>query len=1167
MKKNLFSLFVFMLLATNIFGQIENSGTTDLKPLKKITPSPEVFAITKYGGLPINESTGKMIFNLPIYTYKAGNLNMPISLNYMGNGVKVNDLSTWTGINWTLHTGGVITRTVHHNPDEYAYHRIFEEDVNALNLYYPEDDADTLYIIYNLIQNNQYDTEFDIFNYSFLNYSGSFYLDKNYNPVSINGDVDLKIEILGNRTSNKENLLFDKHFKITTPDGVSYYFGLNATQDTERVIVGPLHSISTPLATTSFYLYKIVHPLGDTIFLDYNFDTGYSVIENTNYRSQRYEVGSGVFLEPDTIIDNDITSTTFGMPIPNPNFEKKEWEGMQTTTTKLNMYRSVYLSKIHSNKSNLEVHFETNASYNARFNFDKVLDKITVQNKNQDLVFQTDLAYYFNEYNGIKQRFFLNRVEINQPFDTTSNNMSRKYQKYQFYYKNLPNLPRRLSNSQDHFGYYNAKNNATLLPLPMPRYLLYGSFFGEGADRNSDFETRTTGVLTKIKYPTGGHTNIEYEAPQYKEEVKSTAYLDTYANGFNAHIDVLQATWALGNTIDLNGNLENENGVFKTQDITMNLEVLSAQQITHNHELVEIKINDVTNPNNIQSDTINVMLNPTAEANIVDGNFIISQDYQLRLLQGHSYTIQLKLNISNGYTNPTKARLYFTYISGEELVNGNGIRVKRISDFENDITSPPINTKRYYYTKAQNIGKNPLKYVETYIKPQYVQPSAFLVKKCSGESSNSLDLSCRAEARPGDILLSRPLNKNQQLINQYENVTVSYGGDDFEKGGVEKQFGKDIFEVVENMKDPEIWSYRHEDMLRKYRGSSWSSVFNGQLLEESVLSKNNGNLFKIRQTNFHKAYTNVNHISCILMNIYGDYGPGPSFPYKNVGLGRYSIFERKLFLKTTTIKEYIDPYPLIENILGLLSDESNYRQIVTTKTQKFNASFKGLITEEKIEPTSKGNTKLTKFHYVDDRNTLSGLDATSLSIYSDLFQKHIVNSPIQIENYIVKNNVENLLFTKRILYDNWDTSINSNYLTLPKKIQTAKGNNALEDRIVFENYDTQGNLTEVSYKGGAKIKYTYNGRNQVIEKIENYIAPIFVDIDSTDSAIDCPRASAYPNSIVTTYAYDPTTHLLISSTNTKCETTYYEYDSFQRLKYIKDKDGNILKEMDNNYKR
>jgi YD repeat-containing protein len=58
----------------------------------------------------------------------------------------------------------------------------------------------------------------------------------------------------------------------------------------------------------------------------------------------------------------------------------------------------------------------------------------------------------------------------------------------------------------------------------------------------------------------------------------------------------------------------------------------------------------------------------------------------------------------------------------------------------------------------------------------------------------------------------------------------------------------------------------------------------------------------------------------------------------------------------------------------------------------------------------------------------------------------------------------------------------------------------------------------------------------------------------------------YPSDAqMTTYTFDPLVGIT-STTDPKGEITYYEYDSFQRLKNIKDQYGNILKSYDYNYR-
>ena len=56
-----------------------------------------------------------------------------------------------------------------------------------------------------------------------------------------------------------------------------------------------------------------------------------------------------------------------------------------------------------------------------------------------------------------------------------------------------------------------------------------------------------------------------------------------------------------------------------------------------------------------------------------------------------------------------------------------------------------------------------------------------------------------------------------------------------------------------------------------------------------------------------------------------------------------------------------------------------------------------------------------------------------------------------------------------------------------------------------------------------------------------------------------------PNALVTTYTYDPLIGVT-SMTDPRGSTIYYNYDAFNRLKHVKDQDGNILSKNDYNYK-
>lgn len=72
-------------------------------------------------------------------------------------------------------------------------------------------------------------------------------------------------------------------------------------------------------------------------------------------------------------------------------------------------------------------------------------------------------------------------------------------------------MPNNYSKSQDHWGYYNGRNNASLLTKQFEHQL--GSYpYG---DREPNAAYAAIGILNKITYPTGGHTAFEWEPHDY----------------------------------------------------------------------------------------------------------------------------------------------------------------------------------------------------------------------------------------------------------------------------------------------------------------------------------------------------------------------------------------------------------------------------------------------------------------------------------------------------------------------------------------------------------------------------------------------------------------------------------------------------------------------------
>ena len=149
---------------------------------------------------------------------------------------------------------------------------------------------------------------------------------------------------------------------------------------------------------------------------------------------------------------------------------------------------------------------------------------------------------------------------------------------------------------------------------------------------------------------------------------------------------------------------------------------------------------------------------------------------------------------------------------------------------------------------------------------------------------------------------------------------------------------------------------------------------------------------------------------------------------------------------------------------------------------------------------------------------------------------------------------------------------------LLQDLSVAKGNTTPQLRIKYLNYDCYGNIAYYIKDNIEHVVYLwgYNGQYP-IAKIENatYSAVQTALSGVTPDALakqphpnmDQVNAlrTALPKALIHTYTYRP--HVgIIAETDSKNVTIHYEYDSMNRLKYIRDMYGNILKSFDYQYK-
>ena len=83
-----------------------------------IPPSPTAAAFAEYIENPVGYYTGTPQIGIPLWQVPLKDFSLPIGLSYHAGGVKVSEEASCVGLNWSLQTGGVITRAVKDKPDD-----------------------------------------------------------------------------------------------------------------------------------------------------------------------------------------------------------------------------------------------------------------------------------------------------------------------------------------------------------------------------------------------------------------------------------------------------------------------------------------------------------------------------------------------------------------------------------------------------------------------------------------------------------------------------------------------------------------------------------------------------------------------------------------------------------------------------------------------------------------------------------------------------------------------------------------------------------------------------------------------------------------------------------------------------------------------------------------
>lgn len=525
--------------------------------------TPEASELGKYGKMPVGHFTGTPEISIPLTELRAKGFTVPVSLSYHASGNKPDAHPGWTGLGWSLHAGGRITRTTNGLDDERTR---YDEPLNETNgIGYMSNIVATqgsswtsndLNSIMAPLEVKDYSP--DEFQVSIDEIQASFYLYSN-NTIKIvsKGSRTFTADVTTN--TNTINLMvvrglppnqqgnggkslkapvysFIERIDLTADDGTKYTFGGDTTAIEFSIvqhssygyniynIYTNLNEWNTYARATSWMLTRIEKPNGETVEFKYVHD-GIPIIKNDVHHYEMYSLGN---------INEDTRNPNGNDKFPNVG---------------LSFILPCYLTEITSTIGQDKLTFQRTKTSELRYQYSEgemlwVLGehstKIGLIGPEAFLQSLNDRDYYmqldrieghrevvdFSYSADITKRLTLLSVDIHSP----EQNSERKYQ---FEY-NQTALPVYNSKQTDNWGYYNGKYYGATA---------YNQLY---AYRTPDTEKAQAGILTKVIYPTGGATSFEYELHTYSKIADQLQFQLTPSSGVAGGLRVKKISDIIG---------------------------------------------------------------------------------------------------------------------------------------------------------------------------------------------------------------------------------------------------------------------------------------------------------------------------------------------------------------------------------------------------------------------------------------------------------------------------------------------------------------------------------------------------------------------------------------------------------------------------------------------
>ncbi len=717
--------------------------------------------------------------------------------------------------------------------------------------------------------------------------------------------------------------------------------------------------------------------------------------------------------------------------------------------------------------------------------------------------------------------------------------------KKHFFGYNEDMLPPIGSNGKDFWGYYNGHDsNMTLIPIQ--DFKISGNDVGD-AIREPGLEEMDNGILNRITYPTGGYTEFHYEPNEYvtTEGLIEEVYAYAQAAGQPGQMGMVY----LEDSVLINPNYSGY-ATLHIEASNMTGSGTPPRVLLQRMGSLEYTILDhIISPEEYPS-----IYPPNSESKIE-----ITFD-PVFLDKGASYQLKVMVDGSSTSTEFGGAAFILADLEYKNLDTTNttpvskiagGLRIHQIKSYSkpNELAF----SKKYEYSSEKLITP------EAFLNEQYLDQEV-LYMKGGGLECPSI----------GDFQRRFLYGGTVQNLTLSGGSPVVYGQvDEFITDNSNNNVGKTtyIFDLQEDVILPVALAHMGGVMLLKKdwlggQNKSMTAYPNGST--EYITKEENGYVNK--RYNEPQSYMMYKILPYAKLE-----GPSTSC-WRDLpdNMASYNIFEYPIF---TGVKLLGSTVKKTKDING---DE------VTTTTSIYYDN------EDHLQPTrvettdSQGKTRLTKTYYPDDVTAITSLGSTNLSAseFSAIEQlktptelnplrEHRIATPVQTETTVNGNTT-----IQRTNYRTW-SGIN---LTLPEFVSSSKGGTALEERLNYLKYDSQGNPLEVSRTDGSIISYFWGHNGEYpIAKVENAsYASIALALGVSESVLEgynegnmtqLNNIRSDPNlshAMVTTYTYEPMVGVK-SSTDARGYTITYIYDDFNRLKEVRDEDNNLVSDYQYHY--